>query len=149
MDRAAGQNGTWPTRRRSPGWARTAPCPRRRFSGTDRTTRRRCRACVITRRQAIAFGLFVVTVVGFLYFVLPKLAGVGTTLHHIEHGDNWWIAIGVVLELLSFAGYVVLFRAVFVREREPRSAGRRATRSRWPAWPPRACSRRRAPVGSR
>jgi uncharacterized protein (TIRG00374 family) len=68
----------------------------------------------VTRRQAVAFGLFVLTVVGFLYFVLPKLAGVGTTLHHIENGDGWWIAIGVVLELLSFAGYVVLFRSVFV-----------------------------------
>ncbi len=72
---------------------------------------------VITRRQAIAFGVFVLTVVGFLYFVLPKLAGVGTTLHHLEDGDGWWIAFGVVLELLSFAGYVVLFRAVFVTTR--------------------------------
>jgi uncharacterized membrane protein YbhN (UPF0104 family) len=69
---------------------------------------------VVTRRQAVAFGLFVLTVVGFLYFVLPKLAGVGTTLHHLESGDVWWIAVGVVLELASFAGYVVLFRAVFV-----------------------------------
>ena len=114
---------------------------------------------VITRRQAIAFAVFVLTVVGFLYFVLPKLAGVGTTLHHLEHGDGWWIAFGVVLELLSFAGYVVLFRAVFVttrtgpsrprsdgrRPRPARSAGARATRSRWPAWPRRACSRRPAP----
>jgi len=77
---------------------------------------------VITRRQAITFGVFVLTVVGFLYFVLPKLAGVGTTLHHLENGDGWWIAFGVVLELLSFAGYVVLFRAVFVttRSRPPR-----------------------------
>jgi uncharacterized membrane protein YbhN (UPF0104 family) len=74
---------------------------------------------VITRRQAVAFGLFVVTVVGFLYFVLPKLAGVGTTLHHLENGDVWWIALGVVLELLSFAGYVVLFRSVFVCEPGP------------------------------
>ena len=47
--------------------------------------------------------------------MLPKLTGVGTTVHRIERGDSWWIAIGVVLELLSFAGYVVLFRAVFVR----------------------------------
>jgi uncharacterized membrane protein YbhN (UPF0104 family) len=69
---------------------------------------------VVTRRQAIAFGVFVLTIVGFMYFVLPKLAGVGTTLHHIENGDAWWIAVGVVLELASFAGYVVLFRAVFV-----------------------------------
>jgi uncharacterized membrane protein YbhN (UPF0104 family) len=74
----------------------------------------------VTRRQAVAFGLFVLTIVGFMYFVLPKLAGVGTTLHHIENGDAWWIAVGVVLELASFAGYVVLFRAVFVgREAHP------------------------------
>jgi putative heme transporter len=68
----------------------------------------------ITRRQGILFGVFVLSVVGFLYFVLPKLAGLGATVHRIEGGDKWWIAIGVVLELLSFAGYVVLFRAVFV-----------------------------------
>jgi putative heme transporter len=69
----------------------------------------------ITRRQAVAFGLFVLTIVAFFYFVLPKLSGVGTTVHRIERGDGWWIAVGVALELLSFAGYVALFRAVFVR----------------------------------
>ncbi|MDQ6811118.1 MAG: flippase-like domain-containing protein [Actinomycetota bacterium] len=69
----------------------------------------------LSRREVIGFGLFVLLGVGFLYFVLPKLAGIGTTLHRIERGDTWWIAIGVVLELFSFIGYVVLFRAVFVR----------------------------------
>jgi putative heme transporter len=70
----------------------------------------------ITRRRAIGFGLFVLTIVAFFYFVLPKLSNVGTTVHRIEGGDSWWIAIGVFLELLSFGGYVVLFRAVFVRD---------------------------------
>jgi uncharacterized protein (TIRG00374 family) len=69
----------------------------------------------VTRRRAVGFAVFILAGVGFLYFVLPNLAGVGKAVHHIEHGDKWWIAIGVVLELLSFAGYVVLFRAVFVR----------------------------------
>jgi putative heme transporter len=69
----------------------------------------------VTRHRAVAFALFILAAVAFLYFVLPKLAGVGTALHHIEHGDKWWIGVGVVLELLSFAGYIVLFRAVFVR----------------------------------
>jgi putative heme transporter len=69
----------------------------------------------VTRRQAVVFGLFILSGVAFLYFVLPKLAGFGTTVHRIEGGDTWWIAIGVFLELLSFAGYVALFRAVFVR----------------------------------
>jgi putative heme transporter len=69
----------------------------------------------VTRRSAITFVLFVLSAVGFLYFVLPKLTGFGATAQRIERGDTWWIAIGVVFELCSFGGYVVLFRAVFVR----------------------------------
>jgi uncharacterized protein (TIRG00374 family) len=69
---------------------------------------------LLTRRQIFAFALFVLSAVAFLYFVLPKLAGVGKTVHRLEAGDPWWIAVGVALEMLSFAGYVVLFRAVFV-----------------------------------
>ncbi len=74
---------------------------------------------LLTRRQIVAFGVFVLLVVGFLYFVLPNLAGVSSTVHHLEGGDKWWIAIGVVLEALSFAGYVVLFRSVFVVNADP------------------------------
>jgi uncharacterized membrane protein YbhN (UPF0104 family) len=70
---------------------------------------------LLTRRQLIAFALFVALGIGFLYFVLPNLTGVGATLHHIEGGDRWWIAIGIVLEAFSFAGYLVLFRSVLVR----------------------------------
>jgi putative heme transporter len=70
---------------------------------------------LITRRRAIGFGVFVLSTLAFLYFVLPKLAGVGTTLHRLERGNTWWIALGVLLEVCSFAGYVAVFRAVFVR----------------------------------
>jgi len=69
---------------------------------------------LLTRRRAIAFVVFMLSAVAFLYFVLPKLADAGTTVHRIERGDTWWIAVGVLLEMLSFAGYVVLFRTVFV-----------------------------------
>lgn len=69
----------------------------------------------ITRRQAVIFGAFILSAVAFLYFVLPQLTGLGSTVHRIEGGDKWWIAIGVVFELLSFGGYIVLFRTVFVR----------------------------------
>jgi len=69
---------------------------------------------VLTRRQIVLFAVFILSGIAFFYFVLPKLAGVGTTVHRIERGDTWWIAIGVVLELASFAGYVMLFRSVFV-----------------------------------
>lgn len=72
----------------------------------------------LTRRQLFAFAAFVVSGVAFFYFVLPKLAGVGTTLHRLEQGNTWWIAVGVLLEAASFAGYVVLFRSVFVGDHD-------------------------------
>jgi uncharacterized membrane protein YbhN (UPF0104 family) len=73
---------------------------------------------IFTRRQIVLFAVFILSGVCFLYFVLPKLAGVGKTLDRIEGGDSWWVAFGVVLELLSFAGYVVLFRSVLARGQE-------------------------------
>jgi uncharacterized membrane protein YbhN (UPF0104 family) len=65
------------------------------------------------RRELITSILFVVSCVAFLYIALPKLAGFGDTVHRIEAGDTWWIVIGVILEMLSFLGYIVLFRSVF------------------------------------
>ncbi len=70
---------------------------------------------VLTRRQVVAFTVFILLGIGFLYFVLPNLTGVGRTVHHIEGGDKWWIAAGIAFEALSFGGYIVLFRSVFIR----------------------------------
>jgi uncharacterized membrane protein YbhN (UPF0104 family) len=74
---------------------------------------------LLTRRQIVAFVLFILSAVGFMYFVLPKLAGIGKTVHRLEGGNTWWIAVGVVLEMLSFAGYMALFRSVFVTKTHP------------------------------
>src|ERR1700733_11945166 len=70
---------------------------------------------VIPRRRMLASIIFVVSIVAFLYFVLPKLVGLQDTWNRIEHGNPWWFAVSAVLEVLSFGGYIVLFRAVFVR----------------------------------
>jgi uncharacterized protein (TIRG00374 family) len=70
---------------------------------------------ILTRRRAIALGLFVVSVIAFLYFVLPKLAGLGKTWDRLDQGAPGWLAVAAGFEVLSFAGYVALFRTVFVR----------------------------------
>jgi uncharacterized protein (TIRG00374 family) len=70
---------------------------------------------VFTRRRLLLSGVFVVSVVAFLYLVLPKLVGLKDTWNRIESGNVWWLALAVGLEVCSFAGYVALFRAVFVR----------------------------------
>jgi uncharacterized protein (TIRG00374 family) len=92
--------------------ARPASPGRASLSGEEEMPR-----IVLTRRQIVLFAVFILSGIAFLYFVLPKLAGVGTTVHRIERGDTWWIVIGVLLELASFAGYVVLFRSVFLVKR--------------------------------
>jgi putative heme transporter len=69
----------------------------------------------LTRGRLLASVVFVVSAVAFLYFVLPKLLGLQETWNRIREGNVWWLALGVVLEVCSFFGYVALFRAVFVR----------------------------------
>ena len=70
---------------------------------------------VLTRRRMAALGVFVVSVVAFMYFVVPKLAGLGQTWDRIHHGQPAWIVAAAFFELASFAGYVALFRTVFIR----------------------------------
>jgi putative heme transporter len=75
---------------------------------------------VITRRRIVASIVFVVAIVAFLYFGLPKLVGshdhegLGDSIRHLREGNAWWLGGAAILEILSFCGYVVLFRAVFV-----------------------------------
>jgi uncharacterized protein (TIRG00374 family) len=73
---------------------------------------------VITRERALGFGVFVAASVAFLYFVLPKISG-GTSesIHNLGDGKPGWLVMALVFECLSFAGYVVLFRTVFIRGR--------------------------------
>jgi uncharacterized membrane protein YbhN (UPF0104 family) len=79
----------------------------------------------LTRRRVVSGALFVLSAIGFFYFVLPKISGVGATVHGIEGAERWWIAVGVVLEAASFGAYVVLFQAVFVRPDERSRIGLR------------------------
>ena len=72
-----------------------------------------------TRRRLLVSAIFIVSTVAFLYFVLPKLLGLQETWNRIQHGNGWWFGLAIVLEVCSFAGYVVLFRAVFVRGQSP------------------------------
>ncbi len=69
----------------------------------------------ITRgRLLLVSGLIVVVLVG-LYFLVPKLAGLGQTWGKLRRGDPLWFAAAAALELLSIVGYAALFRTVFGR----------------------------------
>jgi uncharacterized protein (TIRG00374 family) len=69
----------------------------------------------LTKGRVLATLVFVASALGFLYFVLPKLLGLNETWNRIQHGNGWWLGLAAVLEVCSFIGYIVFFRAVFIR----------------------------------
>ena len=84
-----------------------------------------------------------------LYLLVPRIAGLEDTWHRIEDGDPWWLALGVALEAVSFAGYVWLLRAVVRqggREMSP-AAGWRLTLAGVAATAPRAVGQARRRPG--
>ncbi len=68
----------------------------------------------MTRRRVIASVVFVLAVVAFLYFALPKIGGVQDTWERVSNGDHAWLAAALVFEILSMASYVALFHGVHV-----------------------------------
>ena len=73
----------------------------------------------VTRRRALLFAAFVVSALAFLYVVLPQLGGVRHTWARLDNGDSWWIAVAVLMELLSIASYIAVFRGVSVPRGSP------------------------------
>ena len=66
-------------------------------------------------RRALLVVLLAAAVFGFVYYVLPKIVGLGPTLRRLERGNAWWLALGVFVEMLSIGGEVILLHGVFSR----------------------------------
>lgn len=77
----------------------------------------RFRRTALSRRTVLLAALFVILVIAFLYGVLPQLPGIQDSVEQVrEGGDRSWLAVALVMELLSYAAYIWLFRAVFLPE---------------------------------
>jgi uncharacterized protein (TIRG00374 family) len=70
----------------------------------------------LTRRTILLFCVAGAGTVAFLYFVLPQLADFEQKGKDIGTGEPLWFAAAFCFTLLSFAGYVAMFRGVFVRD---------------------------------
>lgn len=67
----------------------------------------------VRHRRASLTVLGAVVLAGFVYYVVPQIAGLGPTLQRLRRGDLWWLALGVLLEAISYSGDIALFRGVF------------------------------------
>ena len=68
-------------------------------------------------RRTVLAVLGAAAVVGFFYFVVPEIAGLGSTLHRLRAANKWWLALGVLVEALSIGGEIVLLHDIFARPR--------------------------------
>ena len=73
----------------------------------------------LTGRRMLLFGIFVMAALAFLYFVLPQLGGVKHTWDRLNEGDAWWIAVAVIVEVVSMASYIAIFQGVHVPRGSP------------------------------
>jgi len=93
---------------------RTAPATHDGGAAPDATSKRS--PSFWRRHRRAVTGVFAALVaVGFVYYVVPRIVGLGPTLKLLRRGDVWWLALGVLLEALSLLGETVLFRGVFRR----------------------------------
>jgi uncharacterized protein (TIRG00374 family) len=69
----------------------------------------------VSRRNLLSLGGFFVLAIVALYLLLPQLTGLKDTWRRIENGSPWWMALALLLTAGMFAGYVTMFRGVFLR----------------------------------
>jgi putative heme transporter len=67
----------------------------------------------VSPRRVLAGVLWIAAAVGFFYYVVPRLAGLGPTLERLRKGNPWWLGAGIALEVVSIAAYIGLLRDVF------------------------------------
>jgi uncharacterized protein (TIRG00374 family) len=65
-----------------------------------------------TPRRMLETLVVVGVLIVAIYFLLPKLVGLGDALGRLDDADPVWIGVGIAFNLLAFATYVALFRGV-------------------------------------
>ncbi|HET8954334.1 MAG TPA: lysylphosphatidylglycerol synthase transmembrane domain-containing protein [Solirubrobacterales bacterium] len=67
---------------------------------------------IFTTRRLIQTIVVVFLLLGAIYFLFPKLIGLGDALGKLDEADPLWIAIAIGFNVLAYATYIALFKAV-------------------------------------
>jgi uncharacterized protein (TIRG00374 family) len=67
---------------------------------------------VFTTKRLLQTGVVVVVLLVGIYFLFPKLVGLGDALGRLDEADPLWIGIAIVFSIASYATYIALFKAV-------------------------------------
>jgi uncharacterized protein (TIRG00374 family) len=67
---------------------------------------------IFTRRRLIQTVVIVVLLLIGIYFLFPKLVGLGNALGKLDDADPVWIGVAVGFNVAAFVTYIALFKAV-------------------------------------
>jgi uncharacterized protein (TIRG00374 family) len=67
---------------------------------------------IFTRRRLIQTAVIVVALLVGIYFLFPKLVGLGNALGKLDDAEPVWIVVAIGFNLAAFATYIALFKAV-------------------------------------
>lgn len=67
---------------------------------------------IFTTRRLIQTIVVVFILLGGIYFLFPKLVGLGDSLSRLDEADPLWIAIAIGFNVVAYATYIALFKAV-------------------------------------
>jgi putative heme transporter len=67
---------------------------------------------IFTTLRLIQTIVAVFILLGGIYFLFPKLIGLGDALDRLDQADPVWIAVAIGFNVLAYATYIALFKAV-------------------------------------
>ena len=67
---------------------------------------------LFTRRRVVQTALVVLALLIGIYFIFPKLVGLGDALSKLHEAEPIWIGVAIGLCIASFGTYIALFKAV-------------------------------------
>ncbi|HEX6782952.1 MAG TPA: lysylphosphatidylglycerol synthase transmembrane domain-containing protein [Solirubrobacterales bacterium] len=67
---------------------------------------------IFTTRRLIQTIVVVFLLLGGIYFLFPKVVGLGNALDKLDDADPLWIAIAIGFNVVAYATYIALFKAV-------------------------------------
>jgi uncharacterized protein (TIRG00374 family) len=67
---------------------------------------------IFTPRRLIQTTVLVLVLLVGIYFLFPKLVGLGNALGKLDDADLVWIGVAIAFNLVAFVTYVALFKAV-------------------------------------
>lgn len=67
---------------------------------------------IFTTRRLVQTVIVVFILLGGIYFLFPKLVGLGDSLGKLDEADPLWIGIAIGFNVVAYATYIALFKAV-------------------------------------